>query len=161
MLKLCKGILLCAICLLCVAGEAQAVERFGQANLQVIKQGDRNAQAIDFQVDVASTLEQRQRGLMYRQSLPWNRGMLLDFEYDQVMNMWMKNTSIPLDMLFADSDGMIFHIVEGCEPYSLEVISSIQPGRYVLEVLAGSAARFGIKPGDVIVLPQAKRKRAD
>ena len=69
------------------------------------------------------------------------------------MNMWMKNTPISLDMLFANSKGIIFHIEENTTPFSLDTLSSGLAGRYVLEVPAGSAKSLGIELGDKILIP--------
>lgn len=103
-----------------------------------------------FQLEVADNDETRKRGLMYRQSLPANGGMLFDFEQSRVISMWMKNTYIPLDMLFVRADGGITHIAEWTEPHSLKTISSREPVTFVIEVAGGSAARLGIAPGDTV-----------
>ena len=73
------------------------------------------------------------------------------------MNMWMKNTPISLDMLFANSKGIIFHIEENTTPFSLDTISSELPGRYVLELPAGSAEQLGIELGDKILAPRKNK----
>lgn len=122
---------------------------FGKGSLEIIKQ---NGDSLIFEVEIANTVEQRQLGLMHRTYLPWKTGMFMDFEYEQVINMWMKNTPLPLDMIFVDSDGTIFKIVEDTKPYTFDTVSSDQPGRYVLEVLAGSVSRFDIKVGDKVAL---------
>jgi hypothetical protein len=74
--------------------------------------------------------------------------MLFDFGHDQDVSMWMKNTYIPLDMLFIQSDGRISHIAENTEPLSERIISSGGPVRAVLEVIGGTARKLGIAPGD-------------
>jgi hypothetical protein len=101
-----------------------------------------------FEVEVASTREQRARGLMFRKTIPERDGMLFDFGRDQEIRMWMKNTLIPLDMIFIKSDGHILRIEQNAEPESLRLISSGGPARSVLEVKAGTATRFGISVGD-------------
>ena len=143
-----------AVFILLVFAVPCAAQEFKRSEAELVKQDGRS---MTIQVEIADTLETRQRGLMHRTHLPWKHGMLFDFEEDQVMNMWMKNTVIPLDMFFIDADGVIFRIVEDTDPETVYTISSMYPGRYVLEMLAGSARRFGIKAGDVIVIPNLKR----
>ena len=128
----------------CLAGE------FDKSEIELVR---KNGGSISFSVEIADTLEKRQKGMMFRAYLPWQQGMLFDFETDMVMNMWMKNTPIALDMMFINAEGVIFRIEENADPGSLETISSVSPGRYVLETLAGSVRRFGIRTGDYLVLP--------
>jgi hypothetical protein len=106
------------------------------------------ARSQTFEVEVASTREQRARGLMFRKELPERRGMLFDFGREQEIRMWMKDTLIPLDMIFIESDGRVLRIEQNAERESLSVISSGGPARLVLEVKAGTAKRFGISAGD-------------
>lgn len=101
-----------------------------------------------FSVEVARTDQERERGLMFRTSLPEGRGMLFDFSPDQNVTMWMKNTLIPLDMIFIRSDGRILRIAENTKTESEEIIPSGGPVRAVLEVIAGTAKKYGIAPGD-------------
>jgi uncharacterized membrane protein (UPF0127 family) len=105
---------------------------------------------ISFAVEFAQTDEQRTIGLMFRASVPDGQGMLFDFRSEQEVGMWMKNTLIPLDMLFIRSDGRIHRIAENTEPHSLRTIASFGPVRAVLELAGGSARRLGIAPGDVV-----------
>ncbi|HEV2955377.1 MAG TPA: DUF192 domain-containing protein [Xanthobacteraceae bacterium] len=106
-----------------------------------------------FSVELAVTDEQRTRGLMERRSLPEGRGMLFKFEPDQVIQMWMHNTYIPLDMIFIRGDGRIVSIAENTTPLSDRVISSGRAARGVLEVIAGTARKLGIAPGDRVAHP--------
>ena len=106
-----------------------------------------------FRVEVMRTNEDRGRGLMFRRSMPADHGMLFDFERDQIVLMWMKNTYLPLDMLFVLADGRIHRIEANTEPESEKTISSGVAVRAVLELNAGSAARLGLKPGDRLVHP--------
>jgi uncharacterized membrane protein (UPF0127 family) len=92
---------------------------------------------------------ERERGLMMRPYLPDHRGMLFDFGEDRVVEMWMKDTLIPLDMIFFRKDGTIARITVNAEPFSTRILSSGEPVRAVLEINGGYAARFGIKTGDV------------
>jgi len=106
-----------------------------------------------FSVELAVTDEQRAQGLMERRSLPEGRGMLFKFEPDQVITMWMHNTYIPLDMIFIRSDGRILRIAENTKPESDNIISSGGPARGVLEVIAGTARKLGLAPGDKVAHP--------
>jgi uncharacterized membrane protein (UPF0127 family) len=101
-----------------------------------------------FSVEIADTPAARSRGLMFRRSMPANQGMLFDFERDEMVSMWMRNTYISLDMLFIRKDGTIARIAEQTEPLSERTISSGEPVRSVLELNAGTAARLGISVDD-------------
>ena len=106
-----------------------------------------------FTVEIADEPAQRQKGLMYRQQLAPDAGMLFDFGEPQQIAMWMKNTYIPLDMLFIAGDGTIRNIAENTVPFSLDAIASRGPVRFVLEVPGGTAARLGLKAGDKVRHP--------
>jgi uncharacterized membrane protein (UPF0127 family) len=108
---------------------------------------------VSFSVEVMRTDEERARGLMNRAYLPADRGMLFDFKQPQIASMWMKNTLIPLDMLFIRKDGTIANIAENTEPHSLRTVSAIEPVLGVLELNGGTAARLGIAPGDRVQHP--------
>jgi len=111
-----------------------------------------------FAVELAVTDEERGQGLMFRKQLPEGRGMLFDFKQEQPVSMWMKNTYIPLDMLFITGDGRIARIAENTEVLSERVISSGVPVLAVLEVIAGTASKFGIAPGDRVAHPIFRRR---
>ena len=106
-----------------------------------------------FSVELAVSDEQRTRGLMFRRALPEGQGMLFKFEPDQVIKMWMHNTYISLDMIFIRSDGRVLRIAENTKPESDNIISSGAPARGVLEVIAGTARKLGIAPGDRVAHP--------
>ena len=106
--------------------------------------------AHDFMVEVATTPEEREVGLMYRRSLAADHGMLFDFGTDQMVYMWMKNTFIPLDMLFIRADGSIARIEENTTPFSERTISSGEPVRAVIEIGGGEARKLGIASGDKV-----------
>jgi hypothetical protein len=106
-----------------------------------------------FSVEIADTEPEREKGLMYRKSLPDGHGMLFDFHQDQQVGFWMKNTYIPLDMIFIRADGRIASIAWNAEPMSEKVIYSASPVRAVLEVKAGTVSRLGIAPGDQVANP--------
>jgi uncharacterized membrane protein (UPF0127 family) len=101
-----------------------------------------------FEVEVAREDADRSRGLMFRRSLAPERGMLFDFAQLAPVSMWMKNTYVSLDMLFIRPDGTIARVAENTEPLSTRTIDSGEPVLAVLEVVAGTAKRLGIKRGD-------------
>jgi uncharacterized protein len=118
--------------------------------LTIVTRNGRHA----FLIEVARNDADRAQGLMFRRSLAPDRGMLFDFgRQTQPTVMWMKNTYIPLDMIFIRPDGAIARIAENAEPLSTRTISSGEPVSAVLEVAGGTAARLGIKPGDRIEHP--------
>lgn len=101
-----------------------------------------------FAVEVMRTDEERERGLMYRRSLASDHGMLFAFGSEQSVMMWMKNTYIPLDMIFTDKTGRVVSIIADTTPLSEQILSSGVPVYSVLEVKAGTAANIGLKIGD-------------
>ena len=90
---------------------------------------------------------------MFRRQLLPDRGMLFDFSAEQSVSMWMRNTYISLDMLFAGANGIIHNIAARTEPFSEKMIDAGGPTRFVLEVAGGTARRLGIKPGDRMLVP--------
>ena len=108
---------------------------------------------ISFEVELAVSPEQRRQGLMFREDLNSDQGMLFDFGRTAPVTMWMRNTLISLDMLFIDADGRIARIVADTEPLSDAVIGSGGPVRAVLELSAGTSAEQGIAVGDHVVHP--------
>jgi uncharacterized membrane protein (UPF0127 family) len=103
-----------------------------------------------FTVEIADTDELRQRGLMFRQRLADDRGMLFDFGEPRQVAMWMKNTLIPLDMLFIRKDGTIAYIAENTTPGSLEAVGVNEPVLAVLELAGGVTRKHGIRAGDTV-----------
>jgi uncharacterized membrane protein (UPF0127 family) len=99
-------------------------------------------------VEIARTEQQRMKGLMDRESLPADAGMLFIFDETSVQSFWMKNTLIPLDMLFIDDEGRIVGIVESAEPRTLTPRTVGKPSRYVLEVNGGWSRANGVRAGD-------------
>jgi uncharacterized membrane protein (UPF0127 family) len=99
-------------------------------------------------VELAATPQAIGRGLMFRKHLPDGHGMLFDFGPERRIDMWMKNTLIPLDMIFIGADGRIRQIAENTKPLSTRLISSSGPARAVLEINAGAARKLGIAVGD-------------
>lgn len=107
--------------------------------------------AHQFSVEVMRSDEQRARGLMFRRYMPADRGMLFDFKTEQPVMMWMKNTYLPLDMVFIARNGTVINVAENTEPLSERTIPSARPAFAVLELNAGAASKIGLKPGDKIV----------
>jgi uncharacterized protein len=103
-----------------------------------------------FSVEVMRTPEQLAQGLMFRRYMPDDRGMLFDFKTEQPVQFWMKNTYLPLDMIFISKAGKIVSIKENAEPLSETLIPSGAPVVAVLEVNAGTAARIHARPGDAV-----------
>ena len=101
--------------------------------------------------EVAADFSTRARGLMHRKGLAPNAGMLFIFDAPSEQCMWMKNTYIPLDMVFIDGDGRIQQIVEQTTPHSLAIISSREPALAVLEIGGGEAKRLGLHPGQRVL----------
>src|SRR5438132_3772004 len=106
-----------------------------------------------FKVELAETAAQMTQGLMFRTSLAPDAGMLFDYKQPTAATMWMRNTLIPLDMLFVDAQGRIVNIHERAVPQSLDLIAAAEPVRAVIELNGGTAARLGIEPGDRVVHP--------
>ena len=103
---------------------------------------------VQFTVEIADTEEERARGLMFRNSLADDRGMLFDFNPPEPVSFWMRNTIVSLDIIFIGTDGRILNIADHTTPYSEEGIPSAGVVRGVLEIRAGRAEELGIRPGD-------------
>jgi len=99
---------------------------------------------LTFDVYLAQDFEQQRRGLMFVRNMPERTGMLFIYENDDIRSMWMKNTYIPLDMVFMRSNGSVSSVIHRAEPRTLLSRASIEPVRYVLELNAGTARRMGI-----------------
>ena len=126
------------------SGPAVTMSQEGLEPLAIVTSSGRHA----FRVEFARSGPQLERGLMYRRDLPQDRGMLFDFQTSQPIMMWMKNTYVPLDMIFIAQNGKVTHITKNAEPLSEAIIPSDGPAYAVLEVNAGVADRIGLKPGD-------------
>ena len=116
----------------------------GEATIEIAGKSGVHA----FAVELATNDAERERGLMFRKELPEGRGMLFEFEVERPVAFWMHNTYIPLDMIFIAGDGRIVNIAENAQPLSDALIASGGSVRAVLEVIAGTARKFGIRPGD-------------
>jgi uncharacterized membrane protein (UPF0127 family) len=131
--------------LVLLAGCANAVSSPGHKPVTVVLHGQR------FSVELATDDAQRQRGLMMRRSLPANHGMLFVFPRTDPQAFWMKNTLIPLDMLYFDAARRLVSMqlnVPPCQADPCPVYPSEGPARYVLELSGGTARRIGVQPGD-------------
>ena len=106
-----------------------------------------------FAIDVADTPDRQELGLMDIRMLPEGLGMVFPVEPVRRMQMWMKNTLIPLDMLFIDDSGRIACVRERTTPLSLAIVDCPQPSRFVLEIAGGEARRLGIRTGDKVAYP--------
>lgn len=101
-------------------------------------------------IEVADDNAEREQGLMYRETMAENNGMLFLMETEETQAFWMKNTILPLDILFVDANHRIVSIHTNCKPYSLDQIVSAKPALYVVEVNNGYTTKYGIKAGDLI-----------
>ena len=108
---------------------------------------------VTFFVKVAETNEQQRRGLMFTRHLPDHHGMLFVFNSDMPRQFWMKNTQIPLDILFFDAKGYLVNLIASAKPYSLTPLHSQGSVRYVLEINGGRAAEIGVQSEARLLLP--------
>jgi len=107
-------------------------------------------QEIEFMVEISSTEKEKAHGLMFRKYLHPNHGMLFLYDPPRFARFWMKNTYIPLDLIFIDSQDKIVQIYEKAKPLSQKIIRSQQPVKAVLELSAGSVAKYNIKLNQII-----------
>lgn len=140
---------LCAsLVLLPLAASAQqGLQTFDRTKLDI----ETKAGKYSFDIELALTPEQQAQGLMYRQKLATDAGMLFLYDHEQPLLMWMANTFIPLDMLFIAADGKIVNIAERTVPHSTVTIGSGALAQAVLELNGGTSARLGIGVGDRVV----------
>ena len=140
------------ICLLLCCGStlqcwSQETKGFRFDELIIATQQNR----ITFQIEIADTNAQRAQGLMWREKLPKNTGMLFDYKIVDHVFMWMKNTLIPLDMIFISESGRITNIVKNTTPHSIQIIASGAPVLAVLEIPAGTTSEYNIQIGDRVI----------
>jgi len=145
-----RSLLLLSLAAIAAPAAAQApAVRFDKTPLTIESEGKKHR----FTVEIADNDERRTLGLMHRRQMAADAGMLFDFKRDGQVSMWMRNTVLPLDMLFVDRDGIVRKIHQRAVPFSETVISSDVPVRAVLELNGGTAARLGLKPGDKLDHP--------
>jgi uncharacterized protein len=126
---------------------APDAEEFPRSALQIRSSSGLNW----FNIRIADTEAHRELGLMFVTQLPSDEGMLFPEDKPQIMSMWMKNTLIPLDMLFIDSHGRIVCLLVNAKPESLDILSCEKPVKAVLEIGGGEAERRGIRVGDKVI----------
>jgi len=124
---------------------ASAAEKFDTQPLRIVT---RNGKSHAFTVEMAVTPRQREEGLMFRRKMAPDHGMLFAFGETRQVFMWMKNTYLPLDMLFIGKDGQVRSIKENAEPLSETIIDSKGPIDFVLELNAGTVKRLGLRKGN-------------
>ena len=133
--------------LFAAAGAAAASISFEESPLTIAAADDR----FEFQVELAVTPAERSQGLMFRESLADDHGMLFDFGSAKPVSMWMRNTYIPLDIIFIRANGSISRIARNAQPLSDDVIASGEPVTAVLELRGGLTDERGIDVGDQVV----------
>ncbi len=135
------------LALLCCAAAASAEPPLQVApRVSIFEPG--GAKRASVRVEIADDEASRERGLMFRAHLDEDAGMIFVFKAPEVVYFWMKNTEIPLDMIFADGDGRVVGIVAEAKPYSEQTVGPGKPSQYVLEVNGGFCKRHGIAEGD-------------
>ncbi|MDX1950018.1 MAG: DUF192 domain-containing protein [Rickettsiales bacterium] len=137
-------------------GEEFTEENKPQYSMGKIEIKKQNGEIINFQVDVADDAFKRSFGLMYVKEMPENKGMFFIFPDVTIRNFWMKNTYIPLDIVYIGSDFEIKHIGKNAVPHSTEFVNSIYPAKYVLEINAGLADKLGLDRGDIVKFEKEK-----
>ncbi len=146
-LRLGLGLLLAgALVPVCLAQSMtiESLTHFPRTTLDIVAHGHHER----FEVWVADTAPRQEQGLMFVRDLPANEGMLFPQGSPQVAHFWMKNTYIPLDMVFVGADRRIAKIIANAHPFSLDVLSSDVPVMAVLEIRGGEAKQLGIRVGD-------------
>ncbi|UES57643.1 DUF192 domain-containing protein [Roseibium aggregatum] len=151
---LCLSLFAATLWISLAGSPGQALAQDPQLNLPVedllIRSGDKEHQ---FKAEVAATDRQRSMGLMFRKEMPAERGMLFLFEGEGDRYFWMKNTPLPLDIIFIDAKGSIVSIADNTTPFSEDVIPSLGPAKYVFEINAGLAEKLDISAGDKVSSP--------
>ncbi len=135
----------------------EPLDEFPQSSLEIESRTTRHR----FEVWVADSTPRRAQGLMHVKALPSMRGMLFIYPEPRVVSMWMKNTLIPLDMLFVAADGRIIRIARQTQPFSLVSISSMGPVIAVIELAGGEAGRLGIETGARVLHAAFHTARSD
>lgn len=139
-----------AVLMFCAAGWAGAVSAACSEGVLSVRGAFGAAQ---FDVSLAKTPQEQARGLMFVETMPTMQGMLFVYSRPRVVSFWMRNTLIPLDMVFIDAEGVVQHIHAMAKPLDETSISSVVPVQYVLEINGGLAQRLGLAVGDEIRHP--------
>ena len=142
-----RFIFLCLLILPSFALRAEENVTYPTAPLAIKAHG----KVLHFTVEVATSEDQQRHGLMFRNSLPAMHGMIFVFAANKQVTFWMKDTPLPLDMLFIDRHGIISQIVEKATPESTTPIPSMGKVRAVLELIGGAAAQYHIARGDKVI----------
>ncbi len=135
---------------LCTIPPAISGVKKADTPIATIKKADGKSES--FNLELAVSIKEMTRGLMYRKSMRDDWGMLFIYDDVQIRSFWMKNTLIPLDMLFINEKGQVVGIVEGAEPMTRQARGVNKPAKYVLELIAGRTKALGIKTGDTMSL---------
>jgi uncharacterized membrane protein (UPF0127 family) len=143
-------VLLAALILIAIG--SFAIKSFAQGPNELIVHTKTGAHHIS--IEWARTESERERGLMERKSMPDDHGMLFDFGVEQPVSFWMKNTPLPLDMVFITAGGTVYRIEKKATPFSEDVIPGGAPVRYVLELVGGVSDKIGLVPGDRFKIPR-------
>ena len=136
------------------SGPLEDLDKFPRGKLEITV----GRKPLVFDIWVADTPQRMSQGLMFVRSLSPQHGMLFVHENPRPISMWMKNTYIPLDMVFIDSHGRIQQIVARTTPHSLDTVRSSEPALAVLEIGGGEAQRLGLKPGQTVSHPAFARR---
>ena len=134
------------------AADARADAESGTVRMQIGNQ--------QFTLEVAATPKSQQLGLMHRQSMPADRGMIFVFPQERQLSFWMKNTLIPLDIVYADKAGKVVSVKQ-MKPMDETPVPSDAPAKYAIELNQGTANRVGVKVGDVLQIPPGARSGTD
>jgi hypothetical protein len=153
--SLLNGAILALFCFMGLASFAAAGE-FRSEGLEIHRQ---DGKVLSFVVELATDDAEREQGLMNREEMKPDRGMLFDFGVTRPVYMWMKNTYLPLDMLFISPEGEITHIKADTLPLSEDIIDSHGAVRFVLEINGGVSDTLGIKVGDKVTSMQIARAK--
>ncbi|HEV2292550.1 MAG TPA: DUF192 domain-containing protein [Tepidisphaeraceae bacterium] len=114
-----------------------------------------------YTLEIANSEAKRKRGLMERDSMPADHGMIFVFDEEQELNFWMKNTRFPLEILYLDAGGQVVSI-RAMKPYDTRTNhSSARPAKYAIELNVGQVKKSGVKVGDVLEIPASARKAVD
>lgn len=149
--------LVCALGLMCFAATAAEQDLLAGFPRSTLEIATPNGKLHKFRIWVAADDRRRMQGLMHVKDMPDDAGMLFIFGRPGPISMWMKNTVMPLDMLFIGADGRIGRIAANTKPFSLDTIPSGFDALGVLELKAGTASRLGVEPGAVVIHPAFAR----